>query len=361
MSVSEETIQRVISEYYAALGRIGGSRTSEKKTRAAVENGKKGGRPRKDGLNPNRSEYAKPDALEKQPSPDSTAAISSSKFSRCDQVVGQDCHECSKALLETNDSNNNSQKKLYSKESALPIKLAIISGRERVGKTTTAITLARCFADRGFRVLLIDADPEGRIAKILGVCPNAYLYDFLIAGFALRHSITPVYSEPGGGKIDLIAASRLSLAAEFRVENMHVGERIFNFALKDHEREYDAILIDVSSSISMFQACAMCYTQQLLLRVEMDLLAVTGIAGVLGSRRIESCAWVQPSQHIGHRTGECATSGHLAHEIRLPARSYPAGNEVVAPDRKQHSSRYPQSDSHRSSGRPREPGQRIFG
>lgn len=42
-------LDKAIREYLASLGKKGGSSTSKAKAKAARENGKKGGRPRKDG------------------------------------------------------------------------------------------------------------------------------------------------------------------------------------------------------------------------------------------------------------------------------------------------------------------------
>lgn len=46
-----------------------------------------------------------------------------------------------------------------------------ITGKGGVGKTTLAALLAKAFADRGYKVYAIDADPDANLASMLGV-PN---------------------------------------------------------------------------------------------------------------------------------------------------------------------------------------------
>jgi len=41
------------------------------------------------------------------------------------------------------------------------IRLVVSNQRGGVAKTTTAVNLARCFADRGLKTLLIDTDSQG--------------------------------------------------------------------------------------------------------------------------------------------------------------------------------------------------------
>ena len=64
------------------------------------------------------------------------------------------------------------------------IKLIVSNQRGGVGKTTTATTLARCFADLGKRVLLIDTDSQGSVSAVLGLKLEGTLYDFLISQIA---------------------------------------------------------------------------------------------------------------------------------------------------------------------------------
>ncbi|MGI8403963.1 MAG: ParA family protein, partial [Thermomicrobiales bacterium] len=61
-----------------------------------------------------------------------------------------------------------------------------------VGKTTTAVNTATMLAARGFRVLLIDIDPQGNTTSSLGVDKSALpgsTYDVLVDEVAIADAV----------------------------------------------------------------------------------------------------------------------------------------------------------------------------
>lgn len=151
------------------------------------------------------------------------------------------------------------------------VKLTISNQRGGVGKTTTAVTLARCFADRGMRVLLLDTDSQGSIAAILDLKPQFVLYDLLIQKLAFRECVVPAHPN-----IDVICSNRYTLEAESAVSATTFREFTFEHIFREHEQSYDVVILDVAPSITLFQTCAMVYTQQMLIPVDMDVLSVQG-------------------------------------------------------------------------------------
>jgi chromosome partitioning protein len=151
------------------------------------------------------------------------------------------------------------------------IRLTISNQRGGVAKTTTAITLARCWADEGMKVLLIDTDPQASIHSLIGAKPKQFLVDFLINGFAFRECLTKVHDN-----LDLLASSRDTNRAEDLISTQMAREHAFIHAFEPNEQDYDVILFDVAPSIGLFQACAMMYTKDVLVPVGMEMLSIQG-------------------------------------------------------------------------------------
>jgi chromosome partitioning protein len=163
-----------------------------------------------------------------------------------------------------------------------------------VAKTTTAISLARCLADRGISTLLIDSDPQGSIAVTLRLKPQGYLSDFILNQLPLPECV--VEATPN---LDVLCSNRETSAMEQRIFTMYGREHVFQNAFRPYEANYGAVVVDVAPSISLLQACSMVFCQNVLIPVSMDTLSVSGAGATIFSAQAISSGVGVPIRTLG--------------------------------------------------------------
>ncbi|WP_263385892.1 ParA family protein [Granulicella arctica] len=151
------------------------------------------------------------------------------------------------------------------------IRLVISNQRGGVSKTTTTATLAREFADRGKRVLVIDTDPQGSISSVLNLKPEYGLYNFVIEKLNFNDCIVKV-----SDLLHVMCSSRETTKVETILMGQVARENAFTQIFGQVEQDYDVVLIDVSPSITLLQTCAMVYAKQVLIPIGMDTLSFQG-------------------------------------------------------------------------------------
>jgi chromosome partitioning protein len=152
------------------------------------------------------------------------------------------------------------------------IQLVISNQRGGIGKTTTAITLARIFADTGRRVLLVDTDPQGSVYITLALQDiKGWFYQLVCDQVSVTEVVTPAYKN-----LDVICSNKMTMRAESTLGAAPAREMTYKVLFSPFEKMYDVILFDVAPSISHVQSCSIAYAKNVLIPVGMDLLSVEG-------------------------------------------------------------------------------------
>jgi chromosome partitioning protein len=176
----------------------------------------------------------------------------------------------------------------------MPHRILITNQKGGVAKTTTVVNLARHFADRGKRVLVVDTDPQGQIATMMSKKPLGYLVDLLIRGRRPQECITEIQNN-----IWLLPSDRSSAMVEGALAGMAAREAMFRALFESFDHEYDVVVIDSAPSISMMQTCALVYAGNYLIPLTLDLLAVQGAIACVEMARFISDNYSRPVRPLG--------------------------------------------------------------
>ena len=127
--------------------------------------------------------------------------------------------------------------------------ISVANQKGGVGKTTTTINLSAILAQRGKRVLLIDADPQGNATSGVGAKQDVEYstYDLLIGETTLEDVV-----ERTAVKKLLVCPSNINLAgAEVELVSMMSREQRLKEKLEDYKDKFDYILIDCPPSLGL--------------------------------------------------------------------------------------------------------------
>jgi chromosome partitioning protein len=142
-----------------------------------------------------------------------------------------------------------------------------------VAKTTTTLNLAVAFKEQGFRVLVIDLDPQGNLTMSQGMNPDAIersMFDVLVHRLPISEIIHPA-------EID-VAVSSIDLAgAELALSSMIGRERALEKSLVEVRDAYDFIMIDTPPSLGLLTINAFVAATGVIVPVQCEYLSLRGL------------------------------------------------------------------------------------
>jgi chromosome partitioning protein len=157
-----------------------------------------------------------------------------------------------------------------------PARLAIFNHKGGTGKTTTSVSIAAGFAQRGLKVLLVDTDSQGNVGVSLGIKAEKTLYHVLVMG--VRASDAAVRVRPN---LDLIVSNETLAAAELFLAGKQNRDRVLRERLASAFDDYDVILLDCSPSLSLMNQNALVVADGIVVPVACDFLSLVGVRQVI--------------------------------------------------------------------------------
>ncbi len=163
-----------------------------------------------------------------------------------------------------------------SAKAVVPRRIAVFNHKGGTGKTTTAVNLAAGIAERGQRVLLIDADGQGNVGASLGIRGERTLYDVLVKGVNVADAVIPVRKN-----LDVLTSNETLAAAELHLASRPNRDRIMRERLGEKVTGYDVVVVDCAPALSLMNQNVLVYADSVLVPVSCDYLSLVGVRQVL--------------------------------------------------------------------------------
>jgi chromosome partitioning protein len=155
------------------------------------------------------------------------------------------------------------------------IVIAVVNLKGGVGKTTTVVNLAGILADKGYKVLVVDTDPQGNATIGLGV--DIFELDATIRNVLVEDTPLSKVIKTVRPNIDLVPSNMELAFAETRLYERYRREDRLKMALAEVKSVYDFVLIDCPPNMGVFVINGIAAARYVLIPMSTDFYSMVGV------------------------------------------------------------------------------------
>lgn len=158
--------------------------------------------------------------------------------------------------------------------------IAVANQKGGVGKTTTAINLSACLAEKNKKVLTLDMDPQGNTTSGLGVDKNhaeSTVYELILDESELSECIYPSVME----NLSVIPSNINLSGAEIELIGFENKEYLLKSKLDMIRSDYDYIIIDCPPSLNLLTINAMAAADSVIVPIQCEYYALEGLSQLI--------------------------------------------------------------------------------
>ena len=161
--------------------------------------------------------------------------------------------------------------------------ITVFNQKGGVGKTTTNINLCSYLANKGYKILTIDVDPQGNTTSGLGVNKDLIkysTYDVMTSDISINDAIINIELIDN---LYIIPSTIELVGAEVELVDNKNREHILKNKLRDLNDDFDYVFIDCPPSLGILTINALVSTDSVIIPIQCEFYALEGVSQLINT------------------------------------------------------------------------------
>ncbi len=154
-----------------------------------------------------------------------------------------------------------------------------------VGKTTTCVNMSAYLASKGYKVLIVDLDPQGNATSGLGFAKNEVkhsVYNVMIDDTPLAVAVLKACVDG----LDILPSNIDLVGAEVELVYVKEREHVLKKVLDKARDAYDFIMIDCPPSLGLLTINALSSADTVIIPIQSEYYAMEGLSQLMNTIKL---------------------------------------------------------------------------